>query len=92
MYTKGLVGGTLPLFKFIFTLIEQSYKIYTYYSPSTTLVILIASARYRGPPLRGAESRFELGLAVQQADALQSEPHRTLKPLRTLIICNMYIV
>ena len=35
--------------------------------------------------LWGAEPRFELGPAVQQANALQSEPHCTLsEPHRTL--------
>ncbi len=41
---KGF-GGMLPLFLFIFTCFEQTYNIYIYYSQSTTLVILIASAR-----------------------------------------------
>ncbi len=36
------------------------------------------SSLSRGPPW-GAEPGFELGLAVQQADALLSEPRRTLK-------------
>jgi hypothetical protein len=31
------------------------------------------------PPLRGAELRFELGPALQQANTLLSEPHLTLR-------------
>ncbi len=41
---KGF-GGTLPLFLFLFTFLEQTSNIYIYYSQRTTLVILIASAR-----------------------------------------------
>ncbi len=48
-----------------------------YYSWSTTLVVLIAFRSVEGL-LWGAEPRFELGPAVQQAGALLSEPHRTL--------------
>jgi hypothetical protein len=55
--------GMLPLFLFIFTLIEQTYNIciYTTRRVYTTLVILIASSG-------GAEPRFELVPAVQQAE------------------------
>jgi hypothetical protein len=69
-------GGTLPLFLFIFTLIEQTYNILYILLVSTTLVVLIAFRSVEGL-LWGAEPRFELGPAVQQAGALLSEPHRT---------------
>jgi hypothetical protein len=67
----------LTFFNFIFTLIEQTYNI---------LYILLVEYRSWCPhcfplgrgPLWGAEPRFELGPAVQQADVLQSEPRRTL--------------
>jgi hypothetical protein len=49
-----------------------------YYSLSTTLVVLIAFRSVEGF-LWGAEQRFELGPAVQQADALHSEPRHPLK-------------
>jgi hypothetical protein len=35
------------------------------------------------PPC-GAEPRIELGPALQQADALPTEPRRTIKPRRTI--------
>jgi hypothetical protein len=73
----------VPLFLFIFTLIEQTYNIYIYYSESAALVIFIAFARWRassGVPSRDSNSGLPY---VQQADALLSEPRRTqiLSPL-----------
>ncbi len=44
---------------------------------STALVVLITFRSVEGL-LWGTEPRFELGPAVQQADALLSEPRRTL--------------
>jgi hypothetical protein len=41
-------------------------------------------AQWETPPC-GAEPRFELGLALQQADALSTEPRRTItEPRRTI--------
>jgi hypothetical protein len=40
----------LPLFLFIFTLIEQAYNIYVYYSSSTTFFSTLLPLS-RGPPL-----------------------------------------
>jgi hypothetical protein len=61
-----MFGGTLPLFLFIFTLIKR-----TYYSESTTLIIFIASARWRassGVPSRdsnsGLPTRYDLSHAA----------------------------
>ncbi len=70
--------GKLPLF--IYFYINRVYIYYFIYdnSSSATLDLLIASAW-------GDEPRFELGPAVQQADALLSKTRRTLsKPRRTL--------
>jgi hypothetical protein len=58
LFIKGLVARCHS-FLFIFTLIEQTYNIYIYYSESTTLVIFIASARWRassGVPSRDSNS------------------------------------
>ncbi len=80
----------LPLFLFIFTLTEHIYNI---------LSIILVECHSLSPHcfrsveglLWGAEPRFELGPAIQQADALLSEARRTLKasphpsePRRTL--------
>ncbi len=53
----GFGGMLLLFFDLFFTLIEHTYNIYIYYSSSTTLDLLIASARQRGPPL---ECRAEI--------------------------------
>jgi hypothetical protein len=59
---KKRFGGTLPLF-FIYFYINRAVIQYLY-------ILLIAYARQR--------ASSELGPAVQQAGALQTEPHRTL--------------
>ncbi len=80
-------GGTLPLFWYIFY-INRAYIQYFIYD--TRRVPLLFSSFFcfcsvEGH-LWGAEPRFELGPAVQQADALLSEPRRTLtEPRRTLL-------
>jgi hypothetical protein len=51
-----MFGGMLPLFLFIFTLFEQTYNIYIYYS-SSTLMLSSWLPLGRGPPLKqGAEA------------------------------------
>jgi hypothetical protein len=74
---------------FIFTLIDQTYNIYIYYSSST---LLLSSGLPLGRGLHwGAEPGFELGPALQQAAAQLPELRRTLwatahssEPRRTL--------
>jgi hypothetical protein len=45
-------------------------------------------AQWEDPP-SGAEPRIELGPALQQADALPTEPHRTItEPHRTILSRN----
>jgi hypothetical protein len=66
----------LPLLLFIFSLFEHTYNIYI-------LLFECRSCFPRGVSLvEGllwvAELKFELGPALQQADALLSEPRRTL--------------
>ncbi len=59
----------LPLFLFInFYIIEKTYSIYTY-------ILFVGSVEGL---LWGAEPRFELVHALQQADAILSESGRTL--------------
>ncbi len=72
----------LPLFLFIFTLFEQTYNGYIY--GTTRRVPSCCPHGFRSVEglLWGAEPKFELGPAVQQADALLSEPppHPTEPP------------
>ncbi len=71
----------LPLFLFIFTFTEHTYNILFFIYNTRRVPLLISSLLPidRGPPLLwGAEPRFELGPSIQQADALLSEPRRTL--------------
>jgi hypothetical protein len=56
---------------FLYILIEHTYNIFYINSSSTTLEILIAVRSVEGT-LWGAEPRFELGPALQQADTLLS--------------------
>jgi hypothetical protein len=61
---------------FIFTFIEQTYNIYILLVEYHSINVLIA---LRLPTLLWVtEPRFKLGPAVQQDDALLSEPRRTL--------------
>ncbi len=73
-----MFGGTLPLF-LIYFYINRAVIQYLY-------ILLVGNHSCYPHCIRsvegllwGAEPRFELGPAVQQADALQSEPHRTLR-------------
>ncbi len=55
---KLMFGGMLPLFLFIFTLFEQTYNIYIYYS-SSTLMLSSWLPLGRGPPLKlGLRPRY----------------------------------
>jgi hypothetical protein len=71
-------GGKLPLFLIYFTLSEHTYNIYIYNSSRTASCCLHRFRSVEGL-LWGAEPRFELGPALQQADALLFVPRRTLK-------------
>ncbi len=67
-----------------FTLIEHTYNLYIYNSSSAVSCFPHSFRSVEGL-LWGAEPRFELGPALQQADVLLSEPCRTLtEPCRTL--------
>jgi hypothetical protein len=77
-------GGKLPLF-FIYylSLSEHTYNICIYNSSRTASCCLHRFRSVEGL-LWGAEPRFKLGPALQQADALLIVPGRTLMPRRTL--------
>jgi hypothetical protein len=69
---------TVPLFSFIFTLIEQTYNIYMYILLVENRPCYPHCFRSEEGLLWGAEPRFEFGAAVHQADALLSyKPRRT---------------
>ncbi len=72
-------GGTMPLFLFIYFYINradiQYFFIYTTGRVPSCYPHCFCSVEGL---LWGPEPRFELGPAVQQADALLSEPRRTL--------------
>jgi hypothetical protein len=74
-------GGMLPFFLFIFAFTEHTYNILyiilvEYHSWSLHCFRSVEGL------LWGAEPRFELGPAKQQADALLSETRRTLTETR----------
>jgi hypothetical protein len=69
-------GDKLPLFFFI--LGEHTYTIYIYNSLRTASCCCLHRFRSVENILWGAEPRFELGPALQQADALLIVPRRTL--------------
>jgi hypothetical protein len=82
----------MPLFLFIFHFFF--YNIHTFISHSyNTFIVAIRwglspslhrlKAQWEDPPC-GAEPRIELGPALQQADALPTEPRRTIEPRRTM--------
>ncbi len=73
---KGLVASCHSFFIY-FTLSEHTYNIYIYNSSRTASCNLHRFRSVEGL-LRGAEPRFELGPALQQADALLFVPRRTL--------------
>jgi hypothetical protein len=83
---QGLVAGCHFLFIFIFydihTFIQSQY-IYSspFGKPLSISSSLVCSV---GKLPCGAEPRIELGPALQQADALPTEPRRTMKPRRTI--------
>jgi hypothetical protein len=75
----------LPLFLFIFYINRAYIQYFIYNTRRVPLLFSSLLPLGRGPPL-GAEPRFELWPAVQQADALLSEPRRTLtEPRRTFL-------
>ncbi len=73
---KGLVASCHSFFIY-FTLSEHTYNIYICNSMRTASSFLHRFRSVEGL-LWGAEPRFELGPALQQADALQFAPRRTL--------------
>ncbi len=74
------------LFIYYLSLSEHTYNIYIYNSSRTASCCLHSFRSVEGL-LWGAEPRFELGPALQQADALLIVPRRTLiVPRRTLIV------
>ncbi len=80
--TKGLVAGchSYRLF-FIFFIFIQSHSYNTFirhHSPGSLSMSSSLVAQWEKPPC-GAELRIELGPALQQADALPTEPRRTIK-------------
>jgi hypothetical protein len=77
-----MFGGMMPLFLFIF-------HIFITYIHTITIHLSVAIRRGLSPflhrfyaqwetPPCGAEPRIELGPALQQADALPTEPRRTI--------------
>jgi hypothetical protein len=70
--------GKLPLFFIYFTLSEHTYNIYIYNSSRTASCCLHRFRSVEGL-LWGAEPRYELGPALQQADALLFVPDRSLR-------------
>ncbi len=72
----------MPLFLFIFIFfiihtVQSSNHIHTIHSPRP-LSISSLVAQWERPPC-GAEPGIELGPAFQQADALPTEPRRTIR-------------
>jgi hypothetical protein len=72
----------MPLFLFIFIFYNihsvQSFNhIHTIHSPRPLSISSSLVAQWERPPC-GAEPGIELGPAFQQADALQTEPRRTI--------------
>jgi hypothetical protein len=72
-----IAGALTTRLDLIFTLLEHTYILYILIVKHLFL-FLIASARKRAYILWGAEPRFELRTALQQADALLTEPRGTL--------------
>jgi hypothetical protein len=87
-YFKGLVAvcHSFCLFLYFITFIQYNHPItFIQYirrglSPSPHRSV----AQWERPPC-GAEPGIELGPAFQQADALPTEPRRTIKPRRTIM-------
>jgi hypothetical protein len=82
-----MFGGMMPLFLFIFIFYNIHTYIHTitfiqYIYPSpfaeASLHFFIACVAQWGEPPCGAEPRIELGPALQQADALPTEPRHTI--------------
>jgi hypothetical protein len=72
----------MPLFLFIFIFnnihtVQSSNPIHTIHSPRPLSISSSLAAQWERPPC-GAEPGIELGPAFQQADALPSEPRRTI--------------
>jgi hypothetical protein len=74
----------MPLFLFIFifynihTFIQSQYIHPSPFAEASLHVFIAFSAQWGKPPC-GAEPRIELGPALQQADALPTEPRHTIK-------------
>ncbi len=89
--TKKMFGGMMPLFTFIFHIF---YNIHTYIHTITfirrhslrPLSISSSLVCSVGKPPCGAEPRIVLGPALQQADALPTEPRRTMAETKQGII------
>jgi hypothetical protein len=79
----------MPLFLFIFIFynihtVQSSNHIHTIHSPRPLSISSSLVAQWEIPPC-GAEPGIELGPAFQQADALPTEPRRTMtEPRRTI--------
>jgi hypothetical protein len=73
----------MPLFLFIFifyhihTFIQSQYIHPSPFAEASLHFFIALSAQWGKPPC-GAEPRIELGPALQQADALPTEPRRTI--------------
>jgi hypothetical protein len=72
----------MPLFLFIFIFhnihtVQSSNHIHTIHSPRPLSISSSLVAQWERPP-RGAEPGIELGPAFQQADAISTEPLRTM--------------
>ncbi len=84
-FFKGLVASCHSFF-FYFTLSEHTYNIYIYNSSRTRSCCLHRFRSLEGL-LWGAEPRFELGPALQQADVLLFVPRRTLIYVCSFLSC-----